>query len=163
VPELLAEVGAGNDALRDQLFKALYSELRAMAARKMASERAGHTLLLAGLGASGTPVTDLSALDGMPLTSLRLHDCGAVTDVSPLAACKELNNVTLPPNPTNIESLRALPKLERISFKGDPNHGYRPDKTAAGFWREWDAKKQPSTDAESPGRPRDAGGENRRG
>lgn len=42
--QLLGEIGAGSDAVRNELFKAVYGELRAIAARKMASERPGHTL-----------------------------------------------------------------------------------------------------------------------
>jgi RNA polymerase sigma factor (TIGR02999 family) len=44
--QLLGEGGAGDgeDAVRNELFKAVYGELRAIAARKMVSERAGHTL-----------------------------------------------------------------------------------------------------------------------
>lgn len=41
---LLGEMGAGEDAVREELYKAVYAELRAIAARKMASERPGHTL-----------------------------------------------------------------------------------------------------------------------
>ena len=41
---LLGEAGAGGGASSDELFEAVYGELRAIAARKMASERAGHTL-----------------------------------------------------------------------------------------------------------------------
>jgi RNA polymerase sigma factor (TIGR02999 family) len=41
---LLGDVGAGDAALRNELFPAVYRELRAIAARKMASERPGHTL-----------------------------------------------------------------------------------------------------------------------
>jgi RNA polymerase sigma factor (TIGR02999 family) len=44
VTRLLGEAGAGDGAARDELFEAVYGELRAIAARKMASERAGHTL-----------------------------------------------------------------------------------------------------------------------
>lgn len=44
VTQLLGEIGAGSDAVRNELFKAVYGELRAIAARKMASERPGHTL-----------------------------------------------------------------------------------------------------------------------
>lgn len=44
VTQLLAEVGAGDAAAREELYKAVYAELRAIARRKMASERAGHTL-----------------------------------------------------------------------------------------------------------------------
>ena len=42
--QLLANVGAGDDTLRNELFTAVYRELRAIAARKMAGERGGHTL-----------------------------------------------------------------------------------------------------------------------
>jgi serine/threonine protein kinase/Leucine-rich repeat (LRR) protein len=96
---------------------------------------------LEDLSASGTPVTNLFALAGMPLISLRLHDCGALTDVSPLATCPELHNVTLPPKATNLAPLRTLPKLERLSFKPDENNGYRPAQTAAEFWQAYDAKQ----------------------
>ena len=44
VTKLTGKVGAGDDAGRNELFTAVYAELRAIAARKMASERAGHTL-----------------------------------------------------------------------------------------------------------------------
>jgi short-subunit dehydrogenase len=50
-----------------------------------------------------------------------------------------LTDLTLPRTAKNIEFLRALPKLERLSFKEDPNNGFRPDKTVAEFWREFDA------------------------
>lgn len=44
VTQLLGEVGEDDAAVRDELYKAVYAELRAIAARKMASERPGHTL-----------------------------------------------------------------------------------------------------------------------
>jgi RNA polymerase sigma factor (TIGR02999 family) len=44
VTQLLAEVGAGDASARHELYKAVYAELHAIARRKMASERAGHTL-----------------------------------------------------------------------------------------------------------------------
>ncbi len=87
-----------------------------------------------------TKVTDLSALRGMPLTDLRLHDCTDLTDLSPLAEAKELTSLTLPAGAQNIDFLRAFPRLERISFKEDWKNGGRPDKTAAEFWKEYDAK-----------------------
>ena len=71
----------------------------------------------------------------MPLINLHLNDCGPITDVSPLTNCQELENVTLPWNATNIDSLRTLPKLERLGFQEDPKNGYLPDKTAAEFQR----------------------------
>jgi hypothetical protein len=89
-----------------------------------------------------TKVSDLSALRGMPLTDLRLHGCTELTDLSPLADCKELKNLTLPPKAKDFEFLRAFPKLERISFAEDPKDGYRVAQTSAEFWNEYDAKKK---------------------
>jgi hypothetical protein len=88
-----------------------------------------------------TDVKNLSALRGMPLTYLRLHGCPELTDISPLSDCKELQSVTLPPNATNIECLRALPSLERLSF-AEEQPDNEPDKTAAEFWKDYDAKKK---------------------
>jgi RNA polymerase sigma-70 factor, ECF subfamily len=44
VTELLAALGRGDVAAGDQLLPIVYRELRAIAGRKMAGERAGHTL-----------------------------------------------------------------------------------------------------------------------
>ncbi|MDA0921754.1 MAG: hypothetical protein O2945_22020 [Planctomycetota bacterium] len=102
-----------------------------------------HGMPLDYLHISGTKVTDLAPLRGMPLTSLRLHACTELTGVSPLADCKELKQVTLPPNAKDIESLRTMPKLERLSFKQDNRPGfYAPSQTAEEFWKEYDAKKK---------------------
>jgi hypothetical protein len=106
----------------------------------------------------GTQVKDLAALRGMPLTSVGLLGCTALTDLSPLADCKELQNITLPPNATDIELFRAFPKLTRIGFGQDPKSTFPKltrigfwqdpkstwlaDKTAAEFWQEYDAKKK---------------------
>ena len=46
-----------------------------------------------------------------------------------------------PTNAQDVEFLRAFPKLERLSFNPDPKMSYLPDKTAAEFWKEYDAKK----------------------
>ncbi len=90
----------------------------------------------------GMPLTDLhlgeytgelSVLKGMPLQSLKLHACDARTDFSPLAGAKELTALTLPAGVSNIDFLRALPKLERIGFKEDwKNHG-RPTRRPRSF------------------------------
>ncbi len=91
---------------------------------------------LDGLHLGSTPVSDLSPLRGMPLARLSLHDCQQVTDVSPLADCRELQELVLPPNAKNIESLRAHPKLERLSFHEDPKKG------SAEFWKDYDTAKK---------------------
>jgi Leucine-rich repeat (LRR) protein len=93
-----------------------------------------------------TPVSDLSPLHGMPLTKLKLKSCSQLTDLSPLADAKELIQLVLPPNAREIEFLRNLSKLKLLSFEEDPARNWQPDKTAAEFWNEYDAKKK-ETDA----------------
>jgi Leucine-rich repeat (LRR) protein len=88
----------------------------------------------------GTRVTDLSSLRGMPLVDLKLHGCTDLTDLAPLADCRALTIVTLPPNVKDVELFRNFPVLERISFREDSRNGYRPDRTAAEFWKEYDAR-----------------------
>ena len=89
-----------------------------------------------------TKVSDISALRGMPLTSLRLDGCAELTDISPLAESKKLRMLTLPAGAKDIEFLRNFPALERLGYKEDPKNGWLPDKTAAEFWREYDAAKE---------------------
>jgi tetratricopeptide (TPR) repeat protein len=99
-------------------------------------------LPLQQLRLNSTPVTSLAPLRGMPLTMLGLSGCTKITDLSPLVDCRKLTALTLPPNAKDIEFLRSLPQLKRLSYEPDPIDGYRPDKTAAEFWKEYDAKKQ---------------------
>ena len=84
----------------------------------------------------------MSPLRSMPLTGLKLHNCTQLADLSPLAECKTLRYITLPPNAKNVELLRELSKLERIGFKEDPSNSFRPDQTAREFWAAYDARKQ---------------------
>ena len=93
---------------------------------------------LVALNLNMTHVADLSPLRGMPLVELRLLNTREITDLSPLADCKKLQTLTLPDTAEHIEFLRTFPKLERISFRDDPNNGYRPDRDAAEFWKEYD-------------------------
>jgi len=89
----------------------------------------------------GTPVTDISVVRGMPLTKVRLRLCAQLTDLSPLAETKGLTSLSLPPNPKDIEFLRAFPRLERLSFMEGTKDTTIPDKTAVEFWTDYDAKK----------------------
>jgi serine/threonine protein kinase/Leucine-rich repeat (LRR) protein len=97
---------------------------------------------LTSLTLRGTKVTDLSTLRGMPLTALHLCSCLELTDLTPIAECRELKTITLPPKAKDLEFLRALPKLERISFEEQPNDFTRPKQTTAEFWKEYDAGKK---------------------
>ena len=99
-------------------------------------------LPLQQLRLNSTPVTDLAPLRGMPVVMLGLAGCTKITDLSPLVDCRKLTALTLPPNAKDIEFLRNLPQLKRLSYEPDPIDSYRPDKTAAEFWKEYDAKKK---------------------
>jgi hypothetical protein len=75
----------------------------------------------------------------------------------PLAECKDLRDLVLPPNATGIDPagsgrnfLRRLPNLERISYQSRQlgRAGWTPSQTAAEFWREWDEKKRSAASAE---------------
>jgi serine/threonine protein kinase/Leucine-rich repeat (LRR) protein len=97
------------------------------------------------LDLAGTKVADISALRAMPLMWLKFNECAELTDLSPRADCKELRTITLPPKARNLEPLRALPKLERISFR-DNSHQL-PDMTAKEFWKEYDQRNQAAGEA----------------
>lgn len=67
------------------------------------------------LNLAGTPVADLEPLRGSPVKTIVLAGCRNLTDLTPLSDCRELETLILPPQPANLESLRALPKLTRIA------------------------------------------------
>ena len=62
-----------------------------------------------------------------------------VTDITPLLSCPTLRSIGLPHGVQNVDALRALPKLERISFT--PDKSGAPSQTAAEFWKEHPAGK----------------------
>jgi hypothetical protein len=100
-------------------------------------------LPIAKLYLRNTLVTDLTTLREMPLTALFLANCKLLTDLSPIEDCKGLTMLTLPPRAKDIEFLRTLPKVERISFKEALTNPSLPTQTTAEFWKEYDAGKQP--------------------
>jgi internalin A len=87
-----------------------------------------------------TMVTDLSPLKGLPIDSLYLSGT-KVVDISPLEGSATLQKLTLAVQVKNFEFLRTLPRLEHLSFIEDVNV-LLPNKTAAEFWKEYDAKKR---------------------
>lgn len=86
-----------------------------------------------------TKITDISALRGMPLVKLNLYKT-AVTDVSPLADCRELEILVLPPRAKNVSALRQLPNLKRISYLWGGN--WEQVQTADEFWKTYDSQKK---------------------
>jgi serine/threonine protein kinase/Leucine-rich repeat (LRR) protein len=97
-------------------------------------------LPLTSINLGATNVTDLSPLEGMPLTTF-YADRAPFTDYAPLAQCPTLKIMQLPrpmpgAPPLNLEPLRSLPNLERISFQFEWATG--PVCTAKDFWAHWD-------------------------
>jgi len=81
-----------------------------------------------------TPVTDLKPLAGLPLRELRLDGCENLRDLSPLAQCTQLETLTLPRNHGNIEFLKNLPNLKRLSYFYDTKNPAKVE-PATQFWR----------------------------
>jgi eukaryotic-like serine/threonine-protein kinase len=108
-------------------------------------------LKLVHLNLNATDISDISVLDKMPLQILHLSGCMKLEDISPLKDVKTLVELTLPTSAKNIEVLRGLPKLKRISFTEDPKNYFRPDMTTDEFWAIYDKKNQkPLTVADLP-------------
>ena len=84
-----------------------------------------------------TRLRDISVLNGMPLKELALNGCTSLTDLSPLADCKQLERLTIPTHCKDIEFLRDLPNLKQL----DTTTIYLLQQSAAEFWRKWDAAK----------------------
>jgi Leucine-rich repeat (LRR) protein/tetratricopeptide (TPR) repeat protein len=100
------------------------------------------TMPLEELLLSECPVSDLTPLEGMPLRRLNLRGCRKIRDLTPLGNCVYLEELILPHSPGDIEFLRALPNLKRISFQSrriGPG-GWWPIQTAEEFWHAYDAK-----------------------
>jgi Leucine-rich repeat (LRR) protein len=81
-----------------------------------------------------TPVRDLSPLSGMPLEFLDLRG-DQLTDLLPLATVPSLEQVVLPIHATDLEALRKLPNMKRLSFSATDE---KPECTAEIFWKTWD-------------------------
>jgi len=87
---------------------------------------------------SHTQVRDLSPLAGMQLSYFSFYET-PVTDITPLFSCPTLRYACLASGVEKVDALRALPKLERISFK--PEKSGAPSQTAVEFWKEHPAAK----------------------
>ncbi|NLF19572.1 MAG: hypothetical protein GX595_20270, partial [Lentisphaerae bacterium] len=75
----------------------------------------------------------LISIEHLPTLSPEIADlrrCTRLTDIRPLAECRELRRLFLPPHAKAVEALRALPQLEEIN--GRP---------WVDFWREVDARQ----------------------
>lgn len=56
-------------------------------------------------------VSDISVLKGMLIHCAECDDCEKLVDLSPLAECRTLSRLSLPPNYGNIDFVRNMPEL----------------------------------------------------
>ncbi|MEK0452055.1 MAG: Serine/threonine-protein kinase PknB [Verrucomicrobiota bacterium] len=84
-----------------------------------------------------TPVKDLSPLAGLPLRRVYFDKCANPMDIAPLASIATLEEVILPDRPLSVESLRNHERLRYLAFNFS-SKTFRPSRTAAEFWKEWD-------------------------
>jgi len=89
------------------------------------------------LGVGSTLVTDLNPLRGLPLEKLNLYGIEQPIDLSPLADCHELRELSLPKHPLNLPALRTLPNLQRIAHD-ERQEGYL---SAGEFWKDIPGEK----------------------
>ena len=85
-----------------------------------------------------TPVKDLSPLADLSLRRVYFDKCESPMDITPLASNASLEEVILPDRPIAVESLRNHERLRHIAFNFS-SKTFRPSRTAAEFWKEWDS------------------------
>ena len=90
---------------------------------------------------SGTQVRDLSIVKGMPLVELDLSGCQFIKDLGPLASCRTLEKIALPRHLTNLEPLRNLYDLKFIGY-ANSEKDFDKLLPAADFWKAYDARKK---------------------
>lgn len=86
---------------------------------------------------SNTDISDLTPLASLPLRALYMDKSKVPVDFAPLENLQTLEELILPEHPSSIEKLRTLPRLRYLSFTFD-SKTYKPSRTAAAFWEEWD-------------------------
>ncbi len=93
-----------------------------------------HGIPLQKLDLSRTGIRDLSPLAGSTIRELNLQGCTDLTDLSPLADMPQLEAVIIPTQCKDIDFLRELPNLRRLSYRKMTQPVYE-------FWQELDDKK----------------------
>jgi serine/threonine protein kinase len=90
----------------------------------------------------GTPVRDISYLRRLPLTSLGLADCNELASLRDIAELKQLRRLTFPSNIKDVDFLRHLPNIERISNHALTVSSYKTWEEVplvSDFWKSHDA------------------------
>ena len=71
----------------------------------------------------------------MPLQNVDLAHCEKLTDLSILATCRDLKNIALPPNVSDIEWIKALPQKPKVAMNGNHHLYFK------GFLAKWEEQK----------------------
>jgi serine/threonine protein kinase len=89
---------------------------------------------------TNTTVVDLSPIAGLPIRTLFLTGSKKIRDLEPVLSLTSLESLVLPEGDYDLEPLRKLPNLKRLSHRvtGDT---FSPAQTVEEFWREFDAAK----------------------
>jgi len=98
---------------------------------------------LRALRMEGTPVKDISFLRRLPLISLGLADCNNIENLRDIAELKQLRRLTFPSNTKDVEFLRHLPNIERISDHALTPASYKTWEEVplvTDFWKKHDAR-----------------------
>jgi len=154
----LVTVGLGNLGLRDisvlrgkrltslSLYYNPVSDISVLEGMPLHDLAAEHTKIrdlsplentpLTCLRLGGAPVSDITVLRGLPLKTLYLWGSLQIHDLTPLADCRQLEELTIPEHCQDIEFLRELPNLRILDrcFISEA-------RTAAEFWQSWDEQK----------------------
>ena len=93
---------------------------------------------ISNLVIQNTAVTDLNPLADLPLKTLHLGECAGLRDFAPLALCRLLEEIRLPSQAQEIEFLRELPNLKRLSYHSQINAHVM---AAGNFWKAWDGRR----------------------
>jgi serine/threonine protein kinase len=94
-------------------------------------------LPLESLKFSNSLITDISVVKELELKELRLEKCYFLSDLKPIAECKTLEKLLIPPHVTDIEYLKDLPNLKVLSSNVKD---YESNQSVAEFWDKYQSQ-----------------------
>jgi len=86
---------------------------------------------------SGCPIESLEPIAALPLKSILINQCEKLQDFELLAKIPTLEEIWLPLHAEEIEALRKLPGLQRLSYSRPSVGKMTP---ASKFWETWDGR-----------------------
>jgi serine/threonine protein kinase len=110
----------------------------------MEATRVGDIRPLSGLALTnlilrGSPIKDITPIQGMPLITLMLDSCFEVEDLTPIASCRDLVLLTIPPTRRGIETLRGLRKVRKLSYSISNSYSWEQVPSTEEFWQRFDS------------------------